>query len=142
MLIDKSTFPFVAIDSMNDVHFEEVDLINEVGELISARASDKENEDQLSSKLDELLVHIQDHFAIEQKRMVAYGFPAYPVHKAEHDQVLQELTDLHGQWKETGDSKPVENYIQNVLPNWMVEHVSTLDTVTSQYIKSRMEDET
>lgn len=141
MLIDKSTFPLVAIDSMNDVHFEEVDLINEVGELISMRALDQDNADQLSSKLDELLVHIQDHFAIEQTRMAAYDFPAYPIHKAEHDQVLHELTDLYGQWKKTGHSKSVENYIQNVLPKWMVEHVSTLDTVTSQYIKSRMEDQ-
>ncbi len=31
--------------------------------------------------------------------------------------------------------------IQNVLPKWMVEHVSTLDAVTSQFIKSRMDDE-
>ena len=54
MLIDKSTFPRVGIDPMNDVHLEEADLIN------------------------------------------------------------------------------------SVLPAWMIEHISTLDMGTSQYIKSRM----
>ncbi len=134
MLLNKQDFPRVAIEDMNRVHDEEIDLLNEIQQLLVQRSEGKDIDQTLNTRLETFVTHVQAHFAGEEQRMLEGQFPVYPIHKQEHDRVLGELRQHYEEWKQTGNSDALEKYLLLVVPDWMVQHVSTMDFVTAQYL--------
>ena len=64
--------------------------------------------------------------------MERIGFFAYPMHKGEHDRVLAEMEGVKAQL-EAGDLAAVRQYVEVTVPNWFMEHLNTMDTVTAQF---------
>ena len=62
------------------------------------------------------------------------GFPAYPVHKAEHDRVLGEIDEVASRWAETQDRSELGSWLRGGFPSWLVEHIQTMDNVTSRFL--------
>lgn len=87
MLIDKNNLPIVDMDFMNETHYEDVDLINDLYKNIELYNQDSslENFENLKMKYKEWIEHTVNHFATEEEEMVKRGFFAYPFHKGEHD---------------------------------------------------------
>ncbi len=135
MLLNKQDFPRVAIEDMNRVHNEEIDMLNEIQQLLVQRSEGKDIGNLLNERLENFVNHVQAHFAGEEQRMLEGQFPVYSVHKQEHDRVLAELRQHHDEWKKTGNSDGLEKYLLLVVPEWMVQHVSTMDFVTAQYLE-------
>lgn len=129
MYLDKTKIPKVAVDFMNNIHYEEVELINQIVEMI-----DTKDTEGLSAKLDEFLQHTIEHFEIENQHMQTYGFFAYDCHKGEHDRVLYELKNVVSNFKEYKDFDAVGSYFKVTIIDWMVNHISTMDFVTAQFI--------
>ncbi|WJW74906.1 hemerythrin family protein [Thiohalobacter sp. IOR34] len=129
MPFDHADIPLVALDQMNDFHREEVEMINRVETL--ARSGD---EADLAETLREFLNHIRSHFATEEALMQAAGFPPFPIHKQEHDRLLAELGECETIWMENGDPAPLVDYICRTIPQWMQQHVATMDRVTAQFL--------
>lgn len=134
MLIDKSHIPLVAVASMNDTHFEEVDLLNRLHDAIVQRASAAANAAPLSALVDEFEAHVVAHFAAEEQLMLETGFPAYPVHKGEHDRVLGVLRGLLHVYRTAGDISPLADHLANAFPVWVRNHIATMDTMTAYFI--------
>ena len=137
MLLDEATFPRVDLEFMNQVHLEEIDMLNELAELFAARRAGKQVEQLLDGRLRALLEHTRQHFAQEENLMRQAGFPPYPVHKQEHDRILGELEALFAGWETSGDSRELERYLLTTLPDWMVRHVASMDKVTAHYLAQR-----
>ena len=137
MPLTRNELPRVALESMNRVHLEEVDLVNELHALIAAKRAGDDVQESLSSKLEEWLAHVRDHFAGEEEKMLACGFTAYPVHKGEHERVLQEILALVDEWRTTSDSGALEDWVEQALPVWIAQHIMTMDTVTAEFILAR-----
>ena len=140
MLINKDSLPLVAMDFMNNTHFEDVDLINEIYEIIEDYEQNKtdENFNRLKEVYNDWVNHTIQHFTKEEEEMVRKNFFAYPHHKGEHD---KNLNDIKIVWKNFETSKNIEvlkNYIAYDLVNWLVNHIKSMDTVTARFFNTGM----
>lgn len=140
MLIEKSDLPLVDMEFMNDVHFEDVDIINEIFELILAYGKEVSDttKTQLNQKYHEWISHTQDHFKGEEVLMVEKGFPPYTMHKSEHDRALAQMEQVFNEWQSSGDISVLKIYFIEYLPQWLVHHINTMDTVTARFLKTGM----
>lgn len=123
----------VALDEMQHVHEEEITLLNEIDGLADLYTADPSKKVLLEEKLEAYFLHVLEHFRKEELLMEQYGFPAYPIHKAEHDRVLSELNSVVLQWKEEGELSLVVNYLRKT-PEWIINHIATMDTVTANFL--------
>jgi len=140
MLISKNDLPVVDMEFMNDVHYEDVDIINDLFELIKAYDNDatQSNKDALNAKYQEWIDHTKDHFHGEEVLMVEKGFPPYPMHKGEHDKALHEMQEIFERWQSSGDVSVLKIYFIEVLPTWLVNHIASMDMVTARFFKTGM----
>jgi hemerythrin len=136
--IDKSEIPIVALDEMNDVHFEEVEIINQLDEIIHSTINRDEKIELINNKLQELQTHTVAHFANEERLMRKYGFPPYPIHKYNHDQLLVELAGIVRNWENDKDIAVLKTYLEAGLKEWLANHIATLDTVTAMFLKEKI----
>lgn len=138
MLIDKTDIPAVAMDFMNDVHEEDREIINEIFELILNYENEATtpNKEAINLKYQAWTQHTIEHFQGEEVKMQELNFPPYPMHKGEHDQALAQMAEVFQQWNETNDVKILKAYFIEVLPNWLVHHIQTMDTVTASFFKT------
>ena len=138
MLIDKTDLPVVAMDFMNDVHEEDREIINELFELIltyenEATMTNKEN---INAKYQQWTQHTIEHFQGEEVKMQKLNFPPYPMHKGEHDQALEQMDAVFQQWNDSSDVKVLKTYFIEVMPQWLVQHIQTMDTVTASFFRT------
>lgn len=135
-VIDFKQIPQVALDFMNKDHAEAVALLNELqaGLVIEDAAA---RHAKVSQALQALLDHNRAHFAREEAQMQAYAFPPFPVHKSEHEHVLAEMEAQLQAWQQQADVNALQHYANQSLPYWFVNHISTMDTVTAQFIANQ-----
>jgi hemerythrin len=138
VLIDKSDLPLVDMEFMNDVHLEDIDIINDIFGLIIAydREPNENNKIKLNQKYQEWIEHTKEHFNGEEVLMIEKGFPPYPMHKGEHDNALRGMQDIFDEWNATQDISLLKIYFIEQLPAWLINHINTMDTVTARFFKS------
>lgn len=124
-----ASLPEVALSFMNQVHDEELSLVNE----LLAQLDQQDNESQISTQLAQWLAHTKTHFERENFLMQEYHFFAYPMHYAEHVQALQQLSVVQAAWEQSTDRAALRAYIQT-WRNWLQQHISTMDFVTAQFL--------
>jgi hemerythrin len=131
-MIDIATLPSVAYDEMNRIHAEEVALLNRIETLLDADAA----EEELSEAAEALFEHTMAHFANEERLMREVQFPPYNMHKAEHDRALNEFQLVMMEWRNRRERPLLREYFCETVPQWLHQHVSSMDTVTAQFIAS------
>ncbi len=130
-MITQEQLPMVAMPSMNDTHLEEILIINR----LENAARDNEIE-AVREILNELLEHTAMHFFDEEDMMEETLFPAFKMHKSEHDRHLHELRSVIKYFEEHNDTKAIHAYIEGNLTPWLINHIETMDTVTAMFLKS------
>ena len=78
-----------------------------------------------------LLKYINYHFENEESIMAAIGFKGLNSHMEEHSVILNKLTDLFSEHRETGVIAPSLSY----LLGSMTEHMGNEDKLLSDHIK-------
>ncbi len=126
--------PLVGLEVMNRVHREEVEIINQLGTLLINGLQSKPDIEGISRSVEAWIDHTRQHFEGENRMMMEYGFPAYPVHKGEHDQVLLRLEELHSQWLREFNLEALADYLFIEWRNWFDNHVNSMDMVTAQFL--------
>lgn len=126
-------YPQVALDFMNRDHAEFVALREKLLALLAQQAADAE----VDALLEQLLHHTRHHFAEEQRLMQEAQFPPYPMHKMEHDRVLEDMQHRVAQWQQQRDAAALKNYLENTLIDWFVNHVGMMDFVTARFIAAQ-----
>ncbi|NOQ76428.1 MAG: hypothetical protein GQ475_01280 [Methylococcaceae bacterium] len=135
-VLEYENIPQVAMDAMNDVHREELVIVNSLHAVI------KENNTlEISELCKQWLEHTKAHFNRENSMMEKYGFPAYHCHHSEHVEALKGLEFIIKQWEEKANLDALASYVATIWPQWYVNHISTMDTVTSAFIKQSMSNE-
>jgi len=135
-VLENEQIPVVAMDAMNEVHREELDIVNKVNAAIF-----ENNLESITALCGQWLDHTIAHFNRENMMMDKYSFPASHCHQGEHSQALQELELIVTSWQGKQDLDKLTAYVRDVWPKWYVSHISTMDTVTSAYIKQCVEVE-
>ena len=122
----------VAMPSMNDTHLEEILIINRLS--TAARESDTQSVHDI---LNELLDHTTMHFKNEEDMMVEALFPAYEMHKSEHDRHLHELKSVIKYFLEHKEPNAISAYIEGNLTPWLKHHIETMDTMTAMFLQQK-----
>jgi hemerythrin len=133
-VLDPAAMPLVALDSMNATHREELDLINELGTLLAAAGNGAPDLTAIDAKLEHWLAHTQEHFDRENRLMRKHGFPAYPMHRGEHDRVLLELEALQQDWRQHRDTEVLAVFLFRRWPDWFLSHVASMDRITAEFL--------
>ncbi|AHK15411.1 bacteriohemerythrin [Thalassolituus oleivorans] len=120
-------YPQLAQDFMNREHETFVNLMIEAEDaLLMGRFT--------VQHFRRLVQHSQEHFAHEEREMLAYHFPAYPMHKQEHERVLATMISLLEGYEDDQNILPLLNYVQEVLPDWFAGHITSMDKVTAEFL--------
>lgn len=138
MLLDIETLPLVDMEFMNEVHKEDVEIINDLFEAILSyeRTPDDTSMKSVDTIYQKWYDHTVAHFEGEEIKMREMGFPPYAMHKNEHDRVLAFMQELFTSWKQTREVKPLKIFLIEELPQWLQQHILTMDTVTARFFKS------
>ena len=127
----------VAVESMNLIHREEVELVNRLATLVTNGLQGEIDEASITAQFKAWLEHTQQHFAHENELMEKYGFPAYSIHSGEHRRVLNLLQELQQGWLEHKALEPLAEYLFDEWLTWLDNHLLTMDSVTADFISQQ-----
>ena len=82
--------------------------------------------------------HLRDHLERENELMERTGFFAKGMHMGEHDRVLAETAAMQAKL-DAGDIASVRAYVQQTLPNWFLDHLDSMDTMTAMFAQQQGE---
>ncbi len=122
--------PLVSLENMNIVHREELELLNTLLEQINSNA----DFETLSKSLEELLSHMQEHFASEEKLMQEAQYPSFRMHKGDHDKVLNEARYAEMEWRNRKDADALREYLEEELATWLDQHIKAMDTPMADFV--------
>ena len=131
--IDPDALPLLPIPFMNADHAREVRLLGELEAALQAHARGEGALAPVVERLSVLAVHTRDHFLREETMMREARFPAYAVHKAEHDRVLAEMDGEARRFRDGGDAARLSRYLFEELPAWFANHRRTMDAMTARF---------
>ena len=137
IVLNAGTIPHVALDFMNNTHFEEIELVEKLGELISdyeqSDAPSQTETKRLSEMLDKWLHHTQAHFLRENELMQQINFPMISVHSMEHESTLENMTNIVREWQSDFDTQALAEYVFTSWPAWFDNHVNSMDMITAHF---------
>lgn len=131
-MIKKNDIPLVSLRSMNEVHFEEVDILNTLLEQLDSNAGFE----ILSESLQKLLEHMKEHFSSEERVMKDTHYPSFNMHKADHDKVLNEARYAEIQWRNKKDEDALREYLEGDVLVWLDQHIKAMDMPMAEYISN------
>jgi hemerythrin len=136
MLLDIKAVPVVAMDFMNEVHAQDVIIINKLYDLLLAYETipNEPNAQAITDQFALWFEHTLSHFQGEEIQMREKRFPPYAMHKSEHDNVLAKMDFVFRTWNRTKDIAMLKEYVTQTLPAWFTQHIATMDTVTANFL--------
>ncbi len=129
-MINKNDLPLVSYESMNETHFEEVQIINSLLTQIDTKA----DYDTLCKTLEELLQHMLLHFSGEEELMKSTHYPSLNMHKADHDKVLNQTRYAEIEWRNKKDIEALNEYLNEELIPWLDIHIKAMDTPMADFL--------
>jgi hemerythrin len=111
----------VGVPSIDYEHQQLIELINQLNEMAQAGRGF----DSAIEALGEINVQISAHFALEEKIMRDMRYDAYADHKADHEELLDELREIMDEVD--GDGGYDESRLGSELNRWFSVHFRTHD---------------
>ena len=111
----------VGVPSIDHEHQELIESINALIEVARQGASF----DSVSGALGEIYTQISAHFALEERIMRNARYDAYPEHKEDHEDLLEELRSIMDQVDYDGSYD--ETHLAVELERWFSVHFRTHD---------------
>lgn len=87
----------------------------------------------IGASLDALIAYVVDHFAHEEKEMIAKGFGGYDRHKAEHEALIGICAGLQKKFH-AGEAEVTEE-VGQMVKSWLDSHIPTYDMAYSSALK-------
>lgn len=117
--------------SKHDIEHQEIfRLLNVLGDSVASG-----DRDAVGRDLDALIAYVAQHFASEEANFEAYGYPAFPGHKAEHDKLVATALDLQkkfhaGEAEVTADTAAF-------LVGWLTNHIPNVDRLYGPFLNEK-----
>ncbi len=111
----------LGVPEIDTEHKELVDLINNTYAALQAQ----QGSSSIMEFLGEIFARISAHFALEESVMRKYKYDGYREHKAEHEQLLDDIRDIMDDYED--GIMPSEDELSRRLTNWFAEHFRTQD---------------
>lgn len=114
----------------DDEHKILFDKLNKLYDLATGGAA----RSAIGAQLDDLIAYVVDHFAHEEKEMIAKGFAGYERHKAEHTALIGICGDL--QTKFHAGEADVTEEVGQMVKGWLDSHIPTFDKAYASALNS------
>jgi hemerythrin len=85
--------------------------------------------------LDELIEYTVEHFATEEKRFLAEGYPLYDEHKQEHDRLTRQALEIQEKFR--ANQITVTFDLLDFLSDWLKTHTTDSDLKYAQFARQR-----
>jgi hemerythrin len=121
----------VKVDEIDVQHQQLVALINQLHDAMSQG----KGREVIGSVLAGLLEYTRTHFAAEERMMVAGSYPGYPVQRAAHEALIQQVVDLRTRFL-TGETVMTQE-VMKFLKDWLMEHIRVLDMQLGVYLNNK-----
>ena len=108
-MINQKELALVSLSSMNEVHFEEVDLLNALLEQLNNEAGFE----MLCESFQILLEHM-------------------------HDKVLNQTRYAEMQWRNRKDEDALREYLEGDIVPWLDQHIKAMDTPMADYVSNNL----
>jgi hemerythrin-like metal-binding protein len=89
----------------------------------------------ISEILSEMTSYAQYHFAAEEKIMLKYGYPGYPVHKEQHIKFIEQTVDFCMKTINHEDDVPARLF--EYLTTWLIDHVLYTDKKMKPFLRPK-----
>ncbi len=86
----------------------------------------------VGASLDALIAYVVDHFAHEEREMVAKGFGGYERHKAEHEALIGICADLQKKFH-AGQAEVTEE-VGQMVKSWLDSHIPPFDKAYAEVL--------
>lgn len=135
IILDANSIPQVDLGFMNNTHFEEIEMVKELGEFIVAYQENEteSNAEKITTLLNSWLEHTEAHFARENELMQETHFPAYPIHSQEHEAAFNQMKTVTTAWHTDKDIETVAEFVFAFWPDWFNAHVNSMDMMTARF---------
>lgn len=108
-------------------------LFDKLNKLYSLATSGAERS-AIGAQLDDLITYVVDHFAHQQKEMIAKNYAGYDRHKAEHEALIGICRGLQAKFH-AGVAEVTEDLGQSVK-GWLASHIPDVDMVYADALNS------
>ena len=119
---------------IEEIDYEHRRLVDDINKLHRELLEHVDME-RIESTLGRIHARMQAHFALEEHVMVSHDYPHYPEHKAEHERLLDEYTELMTKF-ERGPNLVDQEAMEGMLRRWIVDHILTSDKKMSLMVTS------
>jgi len=124
---------------IDDQHKGLVDLVNDM--FSHATGNESQEHDYFNRVIQEAVKYVKNHFATEEKIMLATKFSGYAEHKKEHENfVLAVVANIKDY--EAGKRLTLSSFTR-YLKDWILSHIAVMDKRYFEYFKkiaTRKED--
>jgi hemerythrin len=121
----------MGIKILDDQHKGLLDFVNEI--FSHASGDEKEERAWFKEVIQQAVSYVKEHFATEEKYMVATKFPGYAAHKKVHDEFT--LTVVKSVKEFDAGKRLVLEKFAYFLKDWVLSHVAVMDRQYSDYFK-------
>lgn len=111
----------VGIQEIDEQHKVLVGLLNDLHESVLSR----HGREASGEILDRLAEYTRIHFTVEESLMRILNYPGYERHKAEHESLIKQVSELQQKFSEEGLN--ISMNLLNFLKDWLGEHITHSD---------------
>lgn len=110
------------------------ELFFRIDKLLAA-SREKRSREEVAQTLTFLGDYVVEHFAAEERMMVAAGYPELEAHRAEHARFVQEFGILYAEFKSEGPTTLFIIRVGNRVTGWLREHIYRTDRQLVEYLR-------
>jgi hemerythrin-like metal-binding protein len=121
------------LTGIEEIDFEHRRLVEDINRL-HRQLLDEAGPRRIERTLGTIHARMQAHFALEEHVMLSNAYPHYAEHKAEHERLLDEYTELMTHF-DRDPSRGDREAIEGKLRQWIVGHIVTSDRKMSLMVK-------
>lgn len=123
----------VGVDTIDDQHKE---LFQRFDALLQA-CNDGRGQEEIIRLFMFLNEYVATHFREEEKLQRDCGYPELQAHRQEHSHFIGKLNDLEKEVVSEGASLPVVIKTNNVMVDWLINHISKTDKKIGEFLRCR-----
>jgi hemerythrin len=117
----------VGIDEIDEQHKVLVGLLNDLNRAIR----EHHGNDACLEILDRLVDYTRIHFAVEESLMRIFEYPDYENHKAEHEELVEEVMSMRREIVE--EERKISFKLLHFLKMWLTQHIMDSDQEYSEH---------
>lgn len=129
MLIQEQDIQQVANATMNMLHEDELEVINNFHDAVLAKDIDK---------IDELfklfMAEVETHFKMEEDMMQQSTYADMQMHKSDHDLIRKKIAKFHKRWEVLKGPKELQGFLDNDFKKWYTQHITKWDAQTAPHL--------